>query len=511
MGDTIRKELFQNLLTTRFITCWILSLILIVFGALVGSQEYGERLVEYSGQKTIEQEKLSDIRVYSHIKPVLSKEPTPLLIFNRGCADRVGNTVTTTHTEVPFYASGGGLENDIMSLFPTFDLMGVAKYVLGLLALLLSFDAISGEREAGTLKLVLSNPVSRAKVALGKYLGGIISLLLPLTLGFLLALLFLNIHSPIGLTGQEWVRVLVIVLVASLYLSAMCLIGLCLSAITRRSSTALMLAMLIWLMMVLIVPNLSGFLASQAVEAESSRSLRLNVESLQKEANRLIDEHEKRLPPSSIMGDLSIFGTDEEVIVRLGRPERYEWLKDYYTYVNVTRLRYADFIWDVRREHLQKLSRQASLASGVSHISPAFMVDTITQNIAGSSVSDHEDFMAAAREYRGAMISYIDEREGFSSRRWFTDDPPGQEPLVLDPSTFDRNNMDMERAWSMLTAAREDRSRTLNLDDMPRFRFYRASLRDSLRRSLMDITSLVGLNVLLFGLFLWAFSRYDAR
>ncbi len=511
LGESIRKELHQNLLTTRFVTCWILSLLLIVFGAIVGSQEYRERLVEYRGQNATEQEKLSDVRVYSHIKPVLGKEPTPLLVFNRGCADRVGNNVTITHTEVPFLASGGGLENELLSIFPTFDLIGVAIYVLGLLALLLSFDAISGEREAGTLKLVLSNPVSRANVALGKYLGGTISLLLPLAMGFLLALLFLSVHSPIGLSGQEWVRVLLIVLAAAMYLSAMCLIGLCLSAVTRRPSTTLILAMLVWLMTVLIIPNLSTFMASQAVETESSRSLRLKVDSLKKEADRLISEHEKRLPPSSIMGDLSIFGTDEEVLVRLGRPERYEWLREYYTYVNRTRLRYADLVWDVRREYLRKLSRQASLAGGVSYISPAVMVDMITQNVAGSSIRDHEDFMEASREYRGEIVSYIDVREGFSSRRWFTDDPPGQEPLVLDPATFDRNSMDMERAWSLLTAAREDRSRILNLDDMPRFHFARAGLRESLRRSVVDISSLVGLNVLLFGMFLWAFYRYDAR
>ncbi len=511
LRESVRKELYQNLLTTRFLTCVILSLLLIVFGSLVGSQEYRERLDEYDGLQSAERGKLSDLRVYSHIKPVLSKKPGPLYLFNRGYADKVGNSVTISHRYVPFKATGGGLNNELLALFPTFDLIDVVKYVLGLLALLLSFDAISGEREAGTLRLVLSHSVSRARIAQGKYLGGLISLLIPLLLGFLVALFVLNVYSPLGLSREEWIRVLFLIVSAALYLSLMLLCGLCLSAMTRRSSTALMLAMLIWLMFIIIVPNLSTFLASQAVEAESSRSLRLKVESLEKEAERVITEYEESLPPSSIMGDLSIFGIDGEVLVRLGRSERYAWLVHYYTYSNQTWLRYADRIWDVRREHLHNLSRQASIASGVSILSPAVMVDMVTQNLAGSSLMNHEDFMESTRRYRGEIISYIRDRQGFSTRRWFTDDPPGQEPLVLDPETFDRNNMDMERAWSMLKAAREDRNRVLNLSDMPRYRQYNAGLAESLSRSTTEWFTLIALNIVFFGLYILAFSRYDVR
>ncbi len=511
LWESVRKELYHNLLTTRFITCVILSLLLIVFSALVGSQEYRERLVEYNGLQSVEQEKLSDLRVYSHIKPVLSKKPEPLYLFNRGYADKVGNAVTISHRYVPFKASGGGLNNEVLALFPTFDLIDVVKYVLGLLALLLSFDAISGERESGTLRLVLSHSVSRGRIAQGKYLGGAISLLIPLLLGFLVALFVLNVYSPLGLSGEDWIRVLFLIISAALYLSLMLLWGLCLSAVTRRSSTALMLAMLVWLMFIVVIPNLSTFLASQAIEVESSRSLRLKVESLEKEADRVIAEYEKNLPPSSIMGDLSIFGIDGEVLVRLGRPERYAWLVDYYTYSNQTWLRYADRIWDVRREYLYNLSRQASITRGASKLSPAVMVDMMTQNLAGSSLMNHEDFMESTRRYRGEIISYIRDREGFSTRRWFTDDPPDQEPLVLDPETFDRNKMDMERAWSMLKTAREDRSRVLNLSDMPRYRQYSPSLAESLDRSSTEWITLIALNIVLMSLYLLAFSRYDVR
>ncbi len=511
LRESIRKELYQNLLTTRFVTCVALSLLLIVIGSLVGSKEYRDRLEEHGGLVAAEAAKRADVRVYSHIKPVLSREPSPLLLFSKGYADRLGTTVTVSHSRVPFLATGGGLDNETLALFPTFDLIEVVRYVLGLLALLLSFDAIAGERETGTLKLVLSNSVSRTGIALAKYLGGLTSLLFPLILGFLVALLLLNIYSPVGLMGQEWFRAASILLCSALYLSAMLLVGLCISALTRNSSTALMLVMLIWLTFVLIVPNLSVFMASEAIELESTRSMGLKVASLENEADELISVHKEKMPDSSPMGELTIYGDEEEVLVRLGRPERYEWLTDYYSFANRTALRYADLIWDVRRNYLYNLSRQASLAYGVSQMSPSFLLDTIAQNLAGSSLKDYEDFMDAARNYRSDVVSYIEERNGFSSRRWFTDDPPDQEPLVLDPESFDRNNMDMERAWGMLAAAKEDKGRRLNLSDMPRFHHYQADVSEAAGRSLNSILMLLGVNVLLSGFYFWAFSRYDVR
>jgi len=511
LRESIQKEIRQHLLTTRFVTCLALSLLLVVFGALVGSQEHRQRLEEHGKLASVEREKLSDIRVYSHIKPVASRKPTPLAVFNRGHSDRVGSSVAISHRSVPFLATGGGLENELLTLFPTFDLIDVVCYVLGLLALLLSFDAISGERENGTLRLIMANAVSRGRIAWAKYLSGIITLFIPLLLGFLVALLLLNIYSPIGLTGEEWLRVLLIVATAVLYLSAMYLVGLCLSALTRRSSTALMISMLVWLMFVLVIPNLSGFLASQAVEVETTRSLQLKKASLEEEAAHLVSQYESGLPPSQVMGDLSIYGVDGEVLVRLGRPERYAWLNDSYTYLNRTELRYADRIWDIRRDHLHRLARQSARAYDFSGISPAFMADAITQKLAGTSLEDHEDFMEATRTYRGEIISYIEARGGFDTRRWFTDDPPDQKALVLDPETFDRNRMDMERAWAMLAAAEQDRSRILNLSDMPWFRFYPATVFESVGRASGDLASLAGLNIFLFVFFLWAFSRYDCR
>jgi Cu-processing system permease protein len=50
-------------------------------------------------------------------------------------------------------------------------LVSLVIYLIPLIALMLGFDAVVGERERGTLELVLALPVTRLELLLGKYLG----------------------------------------------------------------------------------------------------------------------------------------------------------------------------------------------------------------------------------------------------------------------------------------------------------------------------------------------------
>ena len=71
-------------------------------------------------------------------------------------------------------------------MFSFLDLSSVVIIIFTLLAILLSYNAISGEKEEGVLALALANEVPRYKYILGKYCGILISLAVPLMLsGFL--------------------------------------------------------------------------------------------------------------------------------------------------------------------------------------------------------------------------------------------------------------------------------------------------------------------------------------
>ena len=65
-------------------------------------------------------------------------------------------------------------------------LVSLVIYLLPLIALLLGFDAVVGERERGSLELLLAHPLSRLELLLGKYLGLAAALALSTLAGFAL-------------------------------------------------------------------------------------------------------------------------------------------------------------------------------------------------------------------------------------------------------------------------------------------------------------------------------------
>jgi len=60
----------------------------------------------------------------------------------------------------------------------------LSVYLVPLIALLLSFDAIAGEIDRGTLQLTLATPVSRGQVLFGKFCGHVIVLSMAVVLGY---------------------------------------------------------------------------------------------------------------------------------------------------------------------------------------------------------------------------------------------------------------------------------------------------------------------------------------
>lgn len=78
--------------------------------------------------------------------------------------------------------------------FTIASLVSLVIYLIPLIALLLGFDAIVGERERGSLDLLLALPITRLELLLGKYLGLAAALTLSTLAGFGLVAVLLYQH-----------------------------------------------------------------------------------------------------------------------------------------------------------------------------------------------------------------------------------------------------------------------------------------------------------------------------
>ena len=136
---------------------------------------------------------------------------------------------------------GRGAEADAAKLTGP-SLVTLASLLVPLVAMVLSHDAIVGERERNTLGLLLSLPVSRFEVVAAKLIGRALALVIAIALGLGAAML---VAEPAG------VRTLARLLGPTLLLGlAFLSIGMLISSCTRRQVTAASVVVVVWFAMV---------------------------------------------------------------------------------------------------------------------------------------------------------------------------------------------------------------------------------------------------------------------
>lgn len=149
-------------------------------------------------------------------------------------------------------------------------LSSLTIFLVPLIALLLSHDAIVGESERGTMLLLLSYPIGRSEVIFGKFLGHLAILAFATAIGYGAAAAALTVTGA-DIAINSW-RAFLSMVGSSVLLGAVFLaIGYLTSTLVSERSTAGGIAIGIWLFFVLIydMALLGGLVAAkgQAVPA----------------------------------------------------------------------------------------------------------------------------------------------------------------------------------------------------------------------------------------------------
>lgn len=142
-------------------------------------------------------------------------------------------------------------------------LSSLTIFLVPLIALLISHDAIVGEVERGTMLLLLGYPVGRGQIVFGKFLGHIAILCFATVCGYGVAAIALGVMG--GATAQSWVAFISMTASSVLLGAVFVAIGYLVSALAAERSTAGGVAIAIWLFFVLIydMALLGGLVAAQ--------------------------------------------------------------------------------------------------------------------------------------------------------------------------------------------------------------------------------------------------------
>ncbi len=261
----VLKELHDHLLSLRFQLGFLLALVLVSGAAFVLSTDYRRATEERYQRLRAENE---FVRRYAHLNRITSaldtsRPPSPVVLV-RGLRNDSGIEVLDS--------------NPMPDLFGSLDLAAIVTVVFSLFGIVLGFDAVNGERERGTLRLALSNPLRRFEVLAAKWLAGNLVLALALAASLAAGAAIVLAVSGAHWSAAEWGAAVAIGAFSLLYAGAFFSLALLASTLARRSSISVLAAVFAWVLLVVVVPNISPYIAAQFVRVSSVAAVERDIQ-----------------------------------------------------------------------------------------------------------------------------------------------------------------------------------------------------------------------------------------
>ena len=382
-----KRELYDNLNSLRFALATVLLLALMLTNAVVHLREHPERIQEYRTSATDYWNALTprtDLYELAQEGPgFLYKKPSPLRFCAEGgeafLSERVDadDVYWGLHDLKGFwslaYPSSTPNLTNVRPDVTKIDWGFIVGYVLSLIALLFTFDSISGERERGTLRLMLANPMPRHTVLVGKFLGALMSIFVPFTFAVLINLFIISTSSEVQLGAEAWRRLCIIFLVAVLYTGLFIALGLLVSARVQGSAVSLVILLLTWVTFVVFIPSTLASIASGFSPAP------MTSDEFWERNNQLYD---KLSGEYYIRGDKPLSKSEFVTKDAEGR-ER------------------------LSQEHLTQQIAQVELARAATRISPASLVQHLLESFAGTGFYRHLQFLENAQRYARQYREFV--------------------------------------------------------------------------------------------------------
>ncbi len=436
----VTRELLDHLTSLRFALTTLILVALMVTNAVVHLQTHPERVRKYSENVSASQTELkSRTQLYALLQKgpgKLYKRPSSLAFIADGGdvhlpSKNVGGVSWNQYGVVSIWSMGIPRLNmeAASNLRPTatvIDWVFIITYLLSFIPLLFTFDAISGEREQGTLRLCLANSISRAALLVGKFLGSLITVLISFYFAMLCNLAIISTESWTQLGGADWGRLGLIVLIASLYTSIFIAVGLIVSAMTRESRLSLVILLLIWVAVVVFMPSTLGtFSAKWMSPVQTHHQFQMATAAATDQIKSDFQDQQKALEERR----LRFADTSSEEAKRVDASE----LEIKQEFVNKD----VEIRERFNRQHLAAQSAQVLRARQITRCSPAAVVQYALESMAGTGFNRHLQFLERVDSHIQQFRNFIIEMDRSDPKSLhFVGIPEGMSEIPVSPEAI---------------------------------------------------------------------------
>lgn len=283
--------------------------------------------------------------------------------------------------------------------FGELNLAMILQILVPLLIFFLGFSSVAGEREGGTLALMMAQGVSPGQLIAGKsagVLGTVLALALPLMLiafGMWLAL------NDFTVSADAAIRILLLIAGYLLYFAVTAALAVVVSAISPTSRTALTALLVIWIVFWIAMPraaqNVGAAIYPAPTKAEFDKRLEADL------ANEG-DSHNPNDPKFAELRreTLAEHGVDD--VKKLP-----------FNYAGFVMMKAEEISSGIFRRHFGELiaqyRRQNRVSELLSLVNPYLAIRQFSMAVAGSDFTTYEHFATQTEDYRFKMAQRLND------------------------------------------------------------------------------------------------------
>jgi len=454
LGHLARKELLLHLLSARFIFSVAVALALMLCSGWVLLHDHEAQVQAFQELDALHARQIGTYETGADTPldalamggRILDRRPPSLAFIVSGVYGDLPKSFWLSDYDGPVPETNL-VENRLSDLFDRVDFRFVIGAVFSLLALLLSYDAISGERQSGTLRLLFANPVRIREVLIAKWLSLVAVLGAALVIAFLSALLLALASPAVTLGADELTRLATVLFLSLLYLALFVSLGLLLSSLFSEPYAAIAVGLMVWVLLVFIIPGAAPYAAAFG-EAPPDY-----VGTAQERQNNLGYD----------------FRTVRQKYVDTGDDEDTALKKTIRFWQDVVEPERSVHMLRANEEFLNRKTRRIEKGLALARLSPYGSFSLAVSDITGTGLMEAARFEKAVEEYRKEFKSFLHARK-----------EAGQYQKV-------------------------------DLAEVPAFEFSSEPLGTALRSCLFDVASLAFLTLGLFAVTYVRMLRYDVR
>ncbi|MDD4032122.1 MAG: ABC transporter permease subunit [Bacteroidales bacterium] len=477
------KELQCNLLSSKILITWGILILIFILNAISSSvdifkanksfnlieQENNERMI-YDEEAGL----FNELIAKASNKPYERKNGLDMLTFARQNLVKKGTTlsfISDTDANVPngsdmFYflmpsIKTNSSSNIYLNALYSLSWSRIFIFILGFVIACFSYDAFSGEKEQGTLKLMLSSRISRFSIVVGKYLGLLITFIIPLMIALVITIVMVMVSPRIEFLKGDAVKLLLFVFAGIVFISMNILVGFMISCLSKTSAVSLSINLIVWTILAVIFPSTS-WLGINRIKpiptiAEVNDEIRIKQDDLKDCSLEWRSDWVGKEPTEGLL-------RRKECCDRRTKIETDVW-------------------WD----YYNRLFSQTETAISIASISPfssfQFLCDKLTDN----GYYGYSNFYNQVVDYQKQYRNFIDDKDQADKN---------SSHLIWNENYYTCYFMSNKK---------------IDANEIPMFTYEPSSIREVLKSSVWNIFYLSGWAILLFASVCIVFFRYDVR